>query len=636
MISLYVFLPGIEQKATGAPCSRPSSRPDTEMEHSGRSSESPSVCSNTSEHSDKTRETDASSVQSISSSGVSRENSTDKKVKTLAKESGLGLGAKLSENAKSTAHETGHSEVLSGPTSNAKTISEYKVEPKDLEVGEEIDKNTAAEPAKTFDSIRANFQDKDDPAGSAGTTTPAKKWGTRKTSSRFDAETLELIREIGSALMNSPAKVEVEETDAAFSGRGLVKNFVRNIEKEVWVNRKKKAAREIIIVDKDTASENTETASAKSSPVKPLQTKSCDSKSEITSVPSPKWSPVSKTPPASNSPVAKKTSSPSSITSSPETVQTHRNSPVAKHDMVQKPDASNLSLNLKSDGSPKAEQTDKHDKQSDKESDSEPCSVKNLRGKFETPSGKTTPVSMIFGCIGSPSASYPSVFGASHDFEMIDKKDGASVKSETTKTTHDIGDDRCLSPKAETRSLHDFGSHSVSPKPTKPRSMSDIPSYSAFSKPSRSPGSSRKIIHRQSEPDIRLSERNIQLLDTKLREVGAGLIPSACIIESEEEEDTDLVQDSTVPSFLPRSRSEDQAGRAKEHKECRARMIGAKSKTKSLGHSETLSESEAQDSRMFTWEGKKIRKNYGKSHPLAKLEGTYKGSIRSTPFYSTM
>ena len=614
------------------------------MEHSGRLSESPSICSITSEHSDKTRETDASSVHSITSSGVSREGSTDKNVKILAKDSGLSQGAKTS------LHETGHPEVSTSSSIDAKIISESRVETKDLEVGEEIENPAVAEPAKTFDSIRANFQDKDekmetDSAGTSVVTTPAKKWSARKQTSRFDAETLELIREIGSALMNSPAKVEVEKTETPLeSGRGLVKNYVRNIEREVSVSRKKKAAREIIIVDKDSAMEDSEASSSKFSPVKPLPTQICDSKSEITNVPGPKWSPVSKTPPASNSPVAIKPPSPNSITSYPETIQTLRHSPVAKLDSVQKPDASNLSLNLKLEGSPKSEQSDKHDKQTDRDSDSEPCSVKNLVGKFETPSGKTTPVSMIFGCIGSPSAPHPSLFGGSHDIELIEKKDSAvtsgtnaSVKSETTKTTTDIPGERCLSPKAETtRSFHDAsGSHTVSPKSTKPRSFSDIPSYSAFSKPSQSPGSSRKITHRQSEPDIRLSERNIQLLDTKLREVGAGLIPSACIIESEEE-DTDTSQDSTVPSFLVRSRSEDQAGGSRERKERRARMIGAKSKNKSLGHSEALSESESQESTMFTWEGKKIRKNYGKSHPLAKLEGTYKGSIRSTPFYSTM
>ena len=563
----------------------------------------------------------------------------------LVKESGLNQGAKLSDNAKTSFHDKGHSEV-----SSAKIVSEDKIQTKDLEVGEEIDSTAATVPAQTFDSIRANFQDKDermesDSSGTSVTPAPSKKWGTRKQTSRFDEETLELIREIGSALMNSPAKIEVEETDATLeSGRGLVKNYVRNIERRVWGSRKKKVAREIIIVDKDSAQEDTKSSSTKQPSVKPLPTHVCDSKSEITNVPNPKWSPVSKTPPAFNSPVAKKPPSPSSITSSPETVQTHRSSPVAKLDTVQKPDPSNLSLNLKLEGSPKAEQSEKHDRQSDKGSDTEACSVKNLVGKFETPSGKTTPISMIFGCIGSPSASYPSLVGASHDIELIEKKDGAdssgtssSVNSETTKIVHNVPGERCLSPKAETsKSVHDaVGSHCVSPKSTKPRSFSDIPLHSAFSRPSQSPASSRKVIHRQSEPDIRLSERSIQLFDAKLRKDGIGLIPSACIIESEEE-DADSTQGSAVPTFPVRSRSEDQAEGSRERRERRARMIGAKSKTRSIGHTETLSESDSQDTPMFTWEGKKIRKNYGKSHPLSKLEGTYEGSIRSTPFYSTM
>ncbi|XP_062590846.1 uncharacterized protein LOC134252389 isoform X2 [Saccostrea cucullata] len=66
---------------------------------------------------------------------------------------------------------------------------------------------------------------------------------------RFDPETLKLIREIGSALMNSPAKCKIE-TDTDLDSKGnfsLVKHFVRDIERNEG-----KPDREIIIIDKET------------------------------------------------------------------------------------------------------------------------------------------------------------------------------------------------------------------------------------------------------------------------------------------------------------------------------------------------------------------------------------------------
>ncbi|XP_061179694.1 uncharacterized protein LOC133206232 isoform X2 [Saccostrea echinata] len=66
---------------------------------------------------------------------------------------------------------------------------------------------------------------------------------------RFDPETLKLIREIGSALMNSPAKCKIE-TDTDLDSKGnfsLVKHFVRDIERN-----ERKPDREIIIIDKES------------------------------------------------------------------------------------------------------------------------------------------------------------------------------------------------------------------------------------------------------------------------------------------------------------------------------------------------------------------------------------------------
>ncbi|XP_021357881.1 protein phosphatase Slingshot homolog 1-like isoform X2 [Mizuhopecten yessoensis] len=74
-------------------------------------------------------------------------------------------------------------------------------------------------------------------------------------SGRFDSETLELIREIGSAFLNSPAKTEKEKEiseQEALEGGSLVKFLVRNIEKTTGVT-KKSHLKEIVIIEKDTA-----------------------------------------------------------------------------------------------------------------------------------------------------------------------------------------------------------------------------------------------------------------------------------------------------------------------------------------------------------------------------------------------
>ncbi|XP_033748878.1 protein phosphatase Slingshot homolog 1-like isoform X2 [Pecten maximus] len=74
-------------------------------------------------------------------------------------------------------------------------------------------------------------------------------------SGRFDPKTLELIREIGSAFLNNPAKIEKEKEiseQEAVEGGSLVKFLVRNLEKSTSV-AKKSHLKEIVIIDKDTA-----------------------------------------------------------------------------------------------------------------------------------------------------------------------------------------------------------------------------------------------------------------------------------------------------------------------------------------------------------------------------------------------
>ena len=620
------FVSDIEQKGFDVNVKRSSAKLDGEMEHDGFISDSASLDNMSTSEITSHREPESTELSAICKETA--QGSGDKHFTGYAKDSRLKqVNTALDKSDCSKGNLIGKDLSVSPKDSRLKQVStapdksesskgnlvgkDLSVSPtlssasKDSEVAKDRDITDELVSARRVDSIKANFQEmvktdekSETEVGGAGAAPGVfRRKGQSKQSSRFDDETLELIREIGSALMNSPAKAEAEEeTDTPAEGN-LVRLYVKNIEHRIRGTRKKKsAAREIIIVDKDSGQDSASVSSSQRSSTS-TPTSVCDSRSESSAPVNPKWSPVSR-----------KLSSPSSITSSPETVQTLKGSSAERLESACKPDSSNLSLKL--EGSPKTEQS------VDTDTESETCSVKNLVGKFETSSGASTPVSMLYGCIVSPSSTSVLLPGATQDMEVVDKKDGSrqtgepviSPKRETTKTVQDTAAGHCLSPKSvQAKKFHDFSSHS------------------AFSRPSHSPRSSRKVIHRQSEPDIHLLERNIQLLDAKLRESGAG-----CIIESEEE---DNESDNSVPSFMTRSRSEDQGH---GQRECRARILGAKSKTGSLGRSETLSESDSPETPMFTWEGKKIRKNYGKSHPLAKLEGTYRGSIRSTPFYSTM
>lgn len=99
---------------------------------------------------------------------------------------------------------------------------------------------------ESFERASAKTKDHDDPVFH----TPKNK---KRPEPRFDAATLELIREIGSAILNSPAKSEVEdyEEEEAQLGSGLVRHYVRGIEKKTSVSKKKKT-KEIIIIDKET------------------------------------------------------------------------------------------------------------------------------------------------------------------------------------------------------------------------------------------------------------------------------------------------------------------------------------------------------------------------------------------------
>lgn len=103
-----------------------------------------------------------------------------------------------------------------------------------------------AERKMTFEKISSTSG----PVTSPETTKRPKR--KSQSEARFDPETLELIREIGSALMNSPAKCDIEpDADLDSSGNfSLVRHFVKDIENRT--TKERKPSRRIIIIDKET------------------------------------------------------------------------------------------------------------------------------------------------------------------------------------------------------------------------------------------------------------------------------------------------------------------------------------------------------------------------------------------------
>lgn len=431
---------------------------------------------------------------------------------------------------------------------------------------------------------------------SSALVTPVKKHS--KPESRFDPETLELIREIGSALLNSPAKSELEENEMEDmkEGESLVSHYVKKIEKMSGVT-KRKPLKEIIIIDRNDSVEEKKSQSVSPSGKTAMTQSACDHENkvvtskwspvakkesvtnqssknvenvgsaQITSA-NPKWSPVSRTDP----PVPEKT--PSDITAIDK-----RNiiAPKREESLANK---TGLSLNLKSAVTSETDSDKNVDKVPEEEGSTEVFSVKKLLGKFEMSeqaSGKVTPV---FGSpsIVSPSSNTQFVPGAKFDTSNSNLCTSPTASCSQSSATEVKGQG------------HSF---------------------------SRSP-----LVHRQSEPAIHLSEKSVMMFESKLKEMGTSLYEKSPLKEEDSkssENNADKGQGEGLGA-RPKSASYGPAGGRKLN----------------LRQSKTLLESEA-DEQGFTWEGKKVRKLYGKTHPLAKLEGrTYRESARKSPFYSTM
>ncbi|WAR02145.1 SSH2-like protein [Mya arenaria] len=412
-----------------------------------------------------------------------------------------------------------------------------------------------------------------------------------KQKSRFDPETLALIREIGSALLNSPAKAELEDDDDVDlkEGESLVSHYVKKIEKTSKVTPRK-SKREIIIIDKiDSGSEKGKSQLAsRTSPV--------SKKHDTDEVPS-KWSPLSKRPSFSTiSPEGKRsqtTKECDNYTQSPVRNKTENNICVNKFQNVSDThhEESIMSLNLQqSDLSDSSSNKATHDDNSDS---SEVCSVKDLCGKFEIPDPGALKVSPIV----SPSGISPVFSGAKLDLKGVEIKSSSPHLPLLTSEGHD----------------------SV-------KGQGQI-------------GTILPLLKRQTEPSIHLSDRSMKMFESKWRDIGENVVICKHDTSPVREESDDLDYDNkghhnegqgykTSNNLRPKS-SQPSANRGH-------RSLGSATGQKFYKQSLSMHESGMgeQDSQ-FTWEGKKVRKSYGKSHPLAKLENR-QSEARKNPFYNTM
>ncbi|XP_052798733.1 protein phosphatase Slingshot homolog 1-like isoform X3 [Mya arenaria] len=463
--------------------------------------------------------------------------------------------------------------------------------------GERFDHNLNSR-SNSF-SRKDSFTSKDSfgcspPSGSSyplNNVTPPRKQSVTKQKSRFDPETLALIREIGSALLNSPAKAELEDDDDVDlkEGESLVSHYVKKIEKTSKVTPRK-SKREIIIIDKiDSGSEKGKSQLAsRTSPV--------SKKHDTDEVPS-KWSPLSKRPSFSTiSPEGKRsqtTKECDNYTQSPVRNKTENNICVNKFQNVSDThhEESIMSLNLQqSDLSDSSSNKATHDDNSDS---SEVCSVKDLCGKFEIPDPGALKVSPIV----SPSGISPVFSGAKLDLKGVEIKSSSPHLPLLTSEGHD----------------------SV-------KGQGQI-------------GTILPLLKRQTEPSIHLSDRSMKMFESKWRDIGENVVICKHDTSPVREESDDLDYDNkghhnegqgykTSNNLRPKS-SQPSANRGH-------RSLGSATGQKFYKQSLSMHESGMgeQDSQ-FTWEGKKVRKSYGKSHPLAKLENR-QSEARKNPFYNTM
>ncbi|KAL4223563.1 Protein phosphatase Slingshot 2 [Mactra antiquata] len=423
--------------------------------------------------------------------------------------------------------------------------------------------------------------------------------------SRFDPETLELIREIGSALLNSPAKSQLEddESEELKEGDSLVSHYVRKIERNSQ-SRRKTAGREIIIIDKPcvskektcketvkgavntnvrpeiseerTVSPTSKVMTFSSKAAFPSNTDSKDSENIITESKhiDSKWSPVSS--------VRKCINVSEEVTTSDQSIICDNKSISNKADGKKQKFELELEHKARTQEKKSGAKSDNSDVSNDE--DHEVCSVKKLLDKFEHPAdqqttGKISPTGSMSPSSNSRSMSFSGATGHSESFKSV-----------------------------------------LSPKQSPSSTFARIPTPEVNDPAQLFPSSRSPLFHRQSEPVINLSEKSLNVFEAKLNQIGST-----------------LYQNSTKPDDLKTERSNQGQGQTFRPKSASYSQTDSTGRRQFFRTSSTLSGSELDNQQQFTWEGKKVRKSYGKTHPLAKLEGRrYDETKRKSPFYNTM
>lgn len=456
----------------------------------------------------------------------------------------------------------------------------------------------------TASSGKSDFHISDDPVGSfhshrltsdsssLSVHTPSlvtpKKSANQRPESRFDPETLALIREIGSALLNSPAKSELEENENSDlkEGESLVHHYVKKIEKTLTTPY----TRRIVIIDKEDSS------SEKSQSFSPIMSVSPKSDPEAKPVTS-KWSVGARKQTLSPQSTVSEKSKPQTVDDksvSPKWCAAPQSSSPPKHISICDAKGAADTKHLDKTEHKSSGKTQMASEQKDKSNADiqETCSVKDLRGKFELPDlslNKVTPLQ-------SPVCNTPISAGArlENSFEL-----GSPGSHAVTLKGHDEGESK----------------------------------YQYLSKSPKQ--------QRHSEPVIELNLASVKMLECKLREMEANSIspvrektkPESDFSLKQSDAKKDYQQWGARPKSASSVRTQGRSGQGQS-----SWSLGANTGRKFLQQSQSVSESETQQEQGFTWDGKKVRKSYGKSHPLAKLENRQYSteSARKNPFYNTM
>ena len=417
--------------------------------------------------------------------------------------------------------------------------------------------------------------------------------------SRFDPETLHLIREIGSALMNSPAKSELEERkdDEVQEGESRVNFFVRKIEKNIRTSKKKKK-REIVIIEKSTCNlkgsdDNSKIPSDSTAEQQKhsVQQSICDS-NEINEASI--YSLIDR-----GSPVARRNTFPSSFQfdqnvspKSERKLVSVKWSPNAKRDSVfEKCDVGDEQGYGKShDLFRTAEITGNIDSMTDDSAQSLLSVNLNLGADFSKDVGELTESE---GCSVKSLVDKFTAKSTASSASVVSTSDIVFVSSPTTT----IAD---TSVKLSGHMIKATGAAKSPPKHDKP-----------------------PLKHRQSEPVISLSEVSLQMFS---KTVGSyGLEEKDVLHEEVEVQSTEIPQENVSDRLEPSKTTE---------KNSDVSTFTGDSKRTAFRQKQTRSECEG--SAVYPFEERKLRtrKTYGKSHPLAKLEP--RNSMRTNPFYSTM